>query len=221
MGSIGGHTFGGPSGVSSVAASQTRRHGMLRAKTQQSVTMDWITYLVAALFCLFGALCVLLVVLQLPGTWIMLLTALLIEWADRLYITPDPAITFGWWVLGVCAALAAIGEVIEFLAGAAGAKRAGATRRGVIGAIVGGVGGGIALTFMLPIPVLGTLIGAVVGSFTGAIVGEVTGATPMTVRGSMRPAVGASIGRVVGTLGKLGIAIVVWLVLSVGAFVPS
>ena len=181
--------------------------------------MDWLAYLVAALFCLVGAACVLLVILQLPGAWVMLALALVLEWVDQWYLDP-PAVTFGWWVLGVCLGLATLGEVVEFLAGAAGAKKGGATRRGVIGAIVGGVGGGIAGTFMLPIPVLGTLVGAIVGSFAGALIAEVSGPTPMTVRDSMGPAIGASIGRVVGTFSKLGIAIVMWLVLSVAALLP-
>ncbi len=181
--------------------------------------MDWLMYIVASLFTLLGAVCVLLVVLQLPGSWIMLALAVIVEAIDSLYLS-DPAITFGWWALGVSLAAAAVGELVELLASAAGAKRGGATHRGVIGAIIGGIVGGIAITFMLPIPIVGTLIGAVVGSFTGAIVGEVTGPTPMTVRGSMKPAIGASIGRIAGTFAKLACAIVIWVVLSVSAFWP-
>lgn len=193
---------------------------MRSVETQQETTMDWLAYLIAAIFCLFGAACVVLVVVQLPGTWIMLALALVLELVDQIYLTVRPEVTFGWWVLGTCLALTAVGEGVEFLAGAAGAKGGGATRRGMAGAIIGGIVGGIVLTFWLPILVLGTLVGAVVGSFAGAVIGEVTGPTPMTLRSSARPAVGASIGRVLGTLSKVGVAIVVWLVLSVAAFVP-
>ena len=95
--------------------------------------MDWLLYVVAVLFFLVGAVCVLSVVIQLPGTWIMLALAVLIEWADRVYLSQGAEQTFGWWVLGVCLGLALLGEVIEFLASAVGAKTTGASTRGVVG----------------------------------------------------------------------------------------
>jgi len=183
--------------------------------------MDWLAYVVAAIFFLVGAGCIVLVVLQLPGTWIMLGLAVLLEWADRFYLPADAQVTFGWWVLGVCFGLTALGEGLELLASAAGAKTGGASARGIWGAIIGGIVGAIVLTFWIPIPILGTLIGAVIGAFVGAVMGEVTGAQPKSVRASMKPALGASIGRVMGTLSKVAIAIVVWLVLSVAAFLPT
>lgn len=182
--------------------------------------MEWVQYIVAMVFCLLGGLCVLSIILSIPGGWIALGLALVIEWADRFYLPPERPQTFGWWVLGTCAGLLALGEVIELAAGAAGAKGGGGTRRGMIAALIGGIVGAIALTPFIPIPLVGTLVGAVIGTFLGAVIGEVTGAQPMTVRGSVKPAVGATIGRVIGTMGKIGIAIVVWIVLSVAAFWP-
>lgn len=186
--------------------------------------MEWLHYLFVFFFALAGAVCIVLVALSLPGTWIMLALAVLIELTDGLYRTSPGAaqspVTFGWGVLGVCMGLAVIGEILEFFAGALGAKHGGGTRRGMIGAIVGGVVGGLLFTFLLPIPLIGTLVGAVVGTFTGAVVGEVSGETPMTVRGSIRPATGATIGRVLGTVGKVGIALAVWLVLVMAALWP-
>ena len=52
-----------------------------------------------------------------------------------------------------------------------------------------------------------------------ALVGELTGGQT-TIKGTMKPAIGATIGRVVGTTSKVGIAIAMWLVLSVSAFWP-
>lgn len=182
--------------------------------------MDWIAYVVASLFFILGAGCVLLVVLQLPGTWIMLALAVIIEWADQLYLSDPAPMTFGWWALGTALVLTGIGELLELVAGAAGAKGGGATKRGIIGSLIGGIVGAIGLTFFIPVPIVGTLIGAVVGSFMGAVIAEVTGPQPRTVRDSMKPAIGASIGRVLGTFAKLGVCIIVWLVLSVAAFWP-
>lgn len=180
--------------------------------------MEWITYLVATIFCLLGFVCVGSIIVSIPGTWIMIGLALVIELVDSVYLPPERSQTFGWWVLMVCAVLAGVGEVIEMAAGAAGAKKGGGSRRGMIGALIGGIVGALGLTFLLPIPLVGTLIGALVGTFAGAVVGEVTGEKAKTVKGSMKPAIGATIGRVVGSLGKILIALAVWILLSVHAF---
>ena len=157
--------------------------------------MDWLQYLVAGLFFLLGAGCVVLVVLQLPGGWILLGLAVLIELVDRYYLTQGAQVTFGWWPLGGCGVLLGIGELVEFLAGTLGARRGGASRRGMIGALIGGVIGAVVLAAPLAvIPVLGIVFGAffgaIIGSFAGALIGETSGAAPQTVRGSLRPATG-------------------------------
>ena len=72
------------------------------------------------------------------------------------------------------------------------------------GSRLGGIVGAIGFTLFLPVPIVGTLIGALAGTFIGAVAGEVTGEDPKTLQGSFWPAVGATIGRVVGTLGVVG-----------------
>ena len=53
------------------------------------------------------------------------------------------------------------------------------------------------------------------------MIGEVSAAQDApTVRESIRPATGATLGRVLGTMSKLGVSIMVWLALTVAAFVP-
>jgi len=47
----------------------------------------------------------------------------------------------------------------------------------------------------------------------------VTGDRAMTVKGSMKPRRRRDDGRVIGTVSKMAIAVVVWIVLSVAAFV--
>src|SRR5262245_54686345 len=145
--------------------------------------MEWIAYVVATVFCLLGLACVLSIIVSLPGTWIMIGLAALIEVCDSAYLPPDHAQTFGWWTILVCVGLALIGEVIELAAGAAGAKHGGGTRRGMIGALIGGIVGALVFTPFIPIPLVGTLIGALLGTFVGAIVGEVTGEKAKTVKG--------------------------------------
>lgn len=184
--------------------------------------MDWslLQYAVAVLFFLLGGVCVVLVVVQLPGTWVMLLVAGAIEFLDRLYLPQGDRQTFGWWVLIAALVLAVIGEIVEFIAGVGGAKRGGATSRGMWGALIGGVAGIFVFTpLFFFVPLFGTFLGAVLGTFVGAVIGELT-VEQATVRGTMRPAVWATIGRVLGTTTKVGIAMAMWLVLTVSAFWP-
>jgi hypothetical protein len=54
----------------------------------------------------------------LPGTWLMVLVAALLTWWQPAYVQVS------WTTLGVAAALAVLGEVLEFALGAAGARRA-------------------------------------------------------------------------------------------------
>lgn len=179
--------------------------------------MEWLALLVAVLFSLLGLVCVFLVVLGLPGTWIMIALAAVIEWVDQWYLSTDPPRTFGLSILLICLVLAGIGEVLEFFAGMLGAKQAGSTGRGMAGALIGGLVGGI-LGVGIPIPVLGPLIGAIVGTFGGALVGELTHPEAKRLRESLGPATGATVGRVLGTLAKLPLALTVWVILCVAAF---
>lgn len=183
--------------------------------------MDWMLYVVAAVFALVGLGCVVLVMFQLPGAWIMLALAVVIELFDQSYLSDESAITFGWWWLGACAALLGLGELIELVASVVGAKKGGASKRGMWGSLIGGIVGAIGLQGVLPfLPIFGALVGAIIGTFVGAVIGEISGEQPQTIKGSMKPAIGASIGRIVASMSKIGIALVVWIVLCVAAFWP-
>jgi uncharacterized protein YqgC (DUF456 family) len=183
--------------------------------------MEWLLYVVAVLFTLLSAGGVLLCILQLPGGWLILGLAAIVEVVDRWYLPAGNQQTFPWWLLIASLGLLTVGEVIELVASALGARGGGATRRGMIGSLIGAMVGAIVLTAPLAfIPVLGTLIGAVVGSFVGAVVGELSEEKARSLQSSIKPATGAAIGRVVGSMSKAGIAMVVWLALSVAAFWP-
>jgi hypothetical protein len=177
--------------------------------------MMWITIVVVVVFAIIGAGCVLLSLVGLPGTWVMLGLAVLIELGDSLWSGGQ---TWGWWTLGICGGLAVLGEVLETAAGALGVKVGGGSRRGMVGAIIGGIAGGLLLTPVIPIPVIGTLIGAVIGTFVGAVVGELTHPIPQQASGVVVSATGATIGRILGILGKSGIAATCWIILVVVPF---
>ncbi len=182
--------------------------------------MEWLQYVIAVVFFLLGGVCVVLVVVQLPGTWMLLGLAAIVEYVDTVYLPEGEQQTFGWWVLGGGLAIAVIGEIVEFIAGAAGAKKGGSSTRGMVGALIGGIVGIFIFTpLFFFVPIFGAFFGAVLGTFVGAVVGELSGGQS-TIQGTMKPAIGATIGRVIGTTSKVGIAIAMWLVLTVSAFWP-
>ncbi len=55
--------------------------------------MEWLQYVFATLFFVLGGVCVVLVVVQLPGTWALLGLAALLEYLDRLYLPAPPTAT--------------------------------------------------------------------------------------------------------------------------------
>jgi uncharacterized protein YqgC (DUF456 family) len=176
--------------------------------------MAWVLYLSGALMFAIGAAAVALVLLGLPGTWLMLMFAAAIEVMDGLYLPEADQQTFSWWILGSCLLLAVLGEVLEFAAGGAGAARTGASKRGMLGAVIGGLIGSIAgAPFGL---ILGSFLGGMLGAAIGAIVGELT-QRPALSR-ALRPAAGALAGRAVGTLSKVPCALLMWALLTVSAF---
>ena len=156
----------------------------------------------------------LLNLVTLPGNWIVVGCAALFAW-----LFPEEAGRgVAWLTVLVLLGLAVLGEIVEFVAGAAGAAKRGASRRAVALSIVGAIVGSIlGLTAGIPIPVLGSFIGAVVGGAVGAFVGAYVGEYWKGRTESERVASGqgAFFGRIWGTVGKLAVgsamlAIVAW-----------
>lgn len=176
-----------------------------------SPAMDWmhLVYYVALIALLFTGLFVNL--LGLPGLWLMLASvagyAVVTGW--NRYV--------GWASLVTLLVLALLAEVVEFLAGSAGAKKAGGSKRGMIGAIVGGLLGGFFLTF-IPIPIVSTIVGVCLGTFLGAWGAELMVGKEMDH--SMQIGWGAAKGRLVGTLLKTMFGVAMLLVAMVAAW-PS
>lgn len=162
--------------------------------------------------------CVLLVVVGLPGTWLMATATLLVAWLrwDTGRGWNDQMI--GLPMLVAVVALAVVSEVVEFIGGMHGARKAGASGWGTFGALIGAVIGGIAATFLIPIPILGSLIGACGGAAIGAGVAELV--IGRNVGEAYRSGIGAGVGRFAGTVLKLAVAVVMWVVIAVAVFWP-
>jgi len=166
-------------------------------------------------FTVYASACVLITLVGLPGAWLMVGGALLITLFNPLW-SDEPI--WGWITIGIVLGLAVCGEIIETLAAGFGAKAGGGTKRGMFGAIVGSMAGALVCTILIPIPLVGTLIGAIAGAFVGAILGELSHKEPIAKGELAKSATGAAIGRVLGILGKSGIATICWCVLLVAPF---
>lgn len=94
--------------------------------------------------------------------------------------------------LGVAIAVLLISTGVDFLATFWGAKKAGASRWGQIGAIVGLVAG--VLGFLPALPVGGPILGLLIGPFLGAFIGE------LLHRRQPKQALKAALGVVVSSL---------------------
>ncbi len=169
-------------------------------------------YVVAALLMVVNTAWLGLVLLRLPGVWLMVLSACLAAWWQA-----DEGM-FSLVTLGVVLFLAILGEVLEFLAGVVGSKRAGGTRWGAAGAVLGSIAGGLAGTFLLPVAVLGSVIGACAGACLGAVGMEL--AVGRRIDAAVRSGRGAGVGTFGGILAKLGTGVAVWVIIAVAAFWP-
>ena len=145
-----------------------------------------------------------LIVLGLPGLWIMVATAVVYN----LMVPGDP---IGWVTLVAIGVLAVVAELLEFTLSGKYALKYGGSRRAGWGAIIGGIVGAIV---GFPVPIIGPVIGAFVGSFMGAFIAELTRGS--TAGDATQVAKGALIGRAVSTALKVGIGftIGIWIFLA-------
>lgn len=185
-------------------------------------------FLYAAVLTLVNALWLGLNLLGLPGNWLILATA-----AGAWWLIGGPgelgdlgageagepgARMFHYGVLIALLVLALLGELLEFLMGAAGAAKSGGSKRGAAGAILGAILGGIIGTIAIPIPIIGSILGACGGAFIGAMVGELHGGKQ--VGHAVQIGRGAAVGRFWGTVAKLTVGVAMWLTATVAAFWP-
>src|SRR5438477_10662348 len=118
-----------------------------------------------------------------PSTPLVMLVAI----GHRLWFGAAGASNLVLITLGV---LMVVSLVMDYLASMYGAQRLGATWRGVLGAVVGGL---IGIFFAFP--------GIIVGPFVGALMFEMMGGREW--KQAARAGLGAVIGLFVGALGKL------------------
>jgi len=122
----------------------------------------------------------------LPGAPLLFAGLFVAAWMeDFAYVGP--------WTLTLLAVLALLTYLVDFGAGALGAKGFGATRYAMIGAFAGAV---VGIFFGLP--------GILLGPFVGAVVGELL--ADRSLGEASAAGVGATIGLVLGVAAKMALA---------------
>lgn len=159
--------------------------------------LHWVWYILLAVVLLGGLY---LNLLGLPGLWVMVLGTILYALATHFSYAGSKTII-------ATLLLAGAAELAEFIITGRSAKRAGASRAGLWGAIVGSIIGGIFFTAIIPVPIVGTVFGVCLGTFLGALVGELLLGSEVGV--SFRVGLGAAIGRLAGMLTKLGFGVTI------------
>ena len=147
-----------------------------------TTALEILGYVVTILVMLVGVLGCLIPII--PSTPIILIAAVV----HRLVYGAE--VGAQTWVLVVLGVITGLSFLLDGLASMVGAKKFGATWRGVTGAMVGGI---VGLFF--------GIVGIFVGPFIGAVAFELLGQRDL--RESSHAGVGAFVGILAGALGKL------------------
>lgn len=149
-----------------------------------------------------------LVFFYLPGNWLMIVTAILFAlWQKNI---------FSVYTIIAAVVIAVIGEILEFISGAAGTKAAGGSKKTMVAAIIGAVIGAVIGTIIIPIPILGTLLGSALGAALAVLIVERKAGTEF--KKSIRTATGAGMGQFVGLGAKFIAGVIIWIIFVIAAF---
>ena len=135
-----------------------------------------------------------------PGTAVILAAAII----HRIMLGPGKSV--GWASIAVLVLLTLASYAIDFVGGWLGARRFGATRWGMWGALLGAL---VGIFFGLP----GLLLGPIIGAITGELI------SGKRLLDAGRAGWGALLGNLAALLGKLaiGFAMVSWFLVAVPA----
>ena len=125
----------------------------------------------------------------LPGSPLILLGAFLYAWHTGFEVVT-------WTTLFWLLILTLLSQALDFLASALGVKKFGGSRWGMVGAILGAIFGLFA----------GGIFGLLLGPFLGALILEMIHSRNM--ESALKSGLGTIIGFLMGTIGKLAIAMI-------------
>ena len=134
-----------------------------------------------------------MIVVGIVGTVLPALPGVVLVWGGVLLAAwVDDFTRIGGWTIGILTVLAALAFVVEYVAAAAGAKRVGASRLAIIGAVIGTVAG-----------VFTGFIGLLFLPLAGAAIGEFV--TQRNLKRAGKVGVATWLGYVIGTAAKVAI----------------
>jgi uncharacterized protein YqgC (DUF456 family) len=160
-----------------------------------------------------------LTLFAMPGNWLMVAAAALYAWL----MPPESRTDLHWWAVIALLVLAIIGEILEFIAAALGARRGGGSKRGAVLAVLLSIPGAmIGAAIGVPVPVVGSIIGVVLFAGLGALAGAMLGEhwKGRTFDESWQIGQGAFWGRILGSLAKVTIASIMLAVGAIAALWP-
>lgn len=182
------------------------------------VQPDWIYYLIGVVLLVVNVVSWVGTLFMLPGNWIIVLSM-----GAAAYFLPEKpsGLGVGWGTVIILGIMAVVGEIVEFWTGASKAKKAGASRRAMAMSLAGTAIGslfGAMITVPIPFvgPFVGVLGGAAAGAYLGAYIGESGRGTDPGVRRVVSKA--AMVGRMLGTVGKLIIGLIMVAFATVNTF---
>ncbi|MFW6134275.1 MAG: DUF456 domain-containing protein [Elusimicrobiota bacterium] len=156
-----------------------------------------VLYMLIVVLCMFIG--VVMVIAGIPGTFVVWAGVFLVSLLSDFKI-------ISLSLLAVFLGLSVGGEVLEYISGVLGAKRYGASTKGILGAIIGGMLGTVILSMFSP--GLGTVIGVLIGTFSGAFLGEYISGKDMISSGK------AGWGAFMGRVFAIGIKVLIILAMS-------
>jgi uncharacterized protein YqgC (DUF456 family) len=173
--------------------------GEIRAKSDSMTTVEIIGLSLALLVMLAGLIGGL--VPGFPGTLVVLVAAII----HRLCFG---ATSVSNAILIILVLLTLVAVALDFVVGWLGAQKFGATWRGAVGAVLGGI---IGLFFSLP--------GIILGPFLGAMLLELSGGREW--KPAAKAGLGATVGLFAGIVGKFSINVVMILLFATNVVLRS
>ena len=146
--------------------------------------IDSIVWILAGVMIIGGLLGTFLPLL--PGIWMMFAGMALVAWQGNFQ-------PIGYMTLSILFFLALLAHIVDYMAGALGAKKFGASRYAVIGAFIGALVG----IFM-------GFIGVIIFPFIGAVLGELLAAR--SIEQATKAGIGTWLGLLIGLVFKIAIA---------------
>jgi hypothetical protein len=131
-----------------------------------------------------------------PGAPLILAAAI----GHKIYFGPE---SIGYFGIALLVLLTILSMVLDFLGSLFGAKKMGATWRGMLGAIVGAI---VGIFFSLP----GLILGPIIGAFLFELI------SGRAWKESARAGAGAFIGMILGAVGRVVCCVLMIVVFSTG-----